>query len=202
MIDMAEYGLGPAAIALMASGGLMDVFGSYYQAKQQKSHLKFEADISAQNARIAEMAARSQIERGSRDQQAIKLKAAKIKAGQRVATASSGFALDDATAIDIATETDYFSEMDANMAAYNATQAAWGYKTQAQQMMSKAKMNRATAKSISAGSAAATSLLSNASSVAVNWYQLDKLGAFDNAEALRQQKRGGEISSGYSERVY
>lgn len=199
---MATTGFGPAAMVLMASGALTDVMGSYYQAKQQKSQLEFESDIAKQNARIAEMAARSQLEQGIKEQQAIRLKAAKIKSKQRVATAASGFALDDATAIDIATETDYFAEMDANMAAYNATQAAWGYRTQATQLKSQSRMSKALGKSVSPGSTAATSLLSNASNVALSWYQLDSLGAFSETEKLNAQKRSSNASTGYSAGIY
>jgi hypothetical protein len=169
----------PAALALMAGGALSDVFGSYYDAKSQKSGLKFESAVLLQNARIADMAARGEVEKGIREQQAIRLRAAKIKSQQRVAFAANGIAMDEGSALDLLTETDYFAEADANMAAYNAAQAAWGYKTQATQMRTTSSMKRTTAKGIRPGSAAAKSLIGGATNVALTWYQLDSLGPFD-----------------------
>jgi len=176
---MTTASYGPAALAIMGIGAGMDIVGTVFGARSKRSQLKFEASIAEQNAQISEMAARSATEQGIREQQAIRLRAAKLKSSQRVAMAANGIALNEGNALDIQTETDLFAETDANMAAYNAAAAAWGYKTQAQQQRTTARANRVTADGISPTTSGVTSLISGATSVASNWYQLNELGAFE-----------------------
>jgi hypothetical protein len=71
------------------------------------------------------------------------------------------------------------TEADVIQTRANATRAAWGQKIEAQNLRNAARSARATAKGISPGMAAATSLIEGAGKVASSWYSLDKQGAFD-----------------------
>lgn len=168
------------SLALMAAGAASNVVGSYQSAKGQQSALRFQADIADQNARIAELGAQSELQRGQREEQATRLKTAQLKSTQRVAMAANGIDLGEGSATDILTSTDVMGEVDANTIAANAVRSAWGYRTQGMNAKNEALMKRATASGISPGMAATSSLLGSAGQVAGAWYSLNKAGAFDS----------------------
>lgn len=170
---------GPALMTMMGAGAIMDTVGSYFSAESEKTRLSLESAIDLENAKIARMGARNASMQGTAKQSAIKARASRIKSAQRVATAGAGFAVGDETSIDLATETDVISQADVEAAAYNAAMEAWGYETQASQLMQQSRAKKMNSNMISSTAAAGSTLLSGASSVASSWYQLDALGAFD-----------------------
>jgi hypothetical protein len=169
---------GATAGPLMVIGAIGSAFGSYYQAKAQRTQLRLQADISRINARVAEGAAQSTLLAGQRQEQATRLKTAKLKSTQRATMAARGIDLGSDTALTILTGTDVMGEIDANTVAANAVRAAWGYRTEGTNSQIAASMSEANARGVSPMASATSSLLGNAGSVASTYYSLNKAGAF------------------------
>lgn len=171
------------SLALMGAGAASGAIGAFYSAKTQKSSLNAQANIAEQNARIAELGAQIELMRGQREEQSSRLRTAQLKSAQRTALAANGVDLGEGSALDVLTATDVFGEIDANTIAANAIRSAWGYRTQSTNLQSEALMKRATAKGVSPGMSAFSSLLGGASQVAGTWYGLNKAGAFGGSKA-------------------
>ena len=174
-----------ASLAGQAFGVGAGTVGAFAGAKAQQASLRSQARIAEINATLADAAARGELMASERQQSSIKLRGAQVKASQRAATAANGIDIGVGTPVDIATSTDYFTEVDANTARANGIQAAWGRRIQAGNFRREATSARATAKGISPLLAGATTLISGASQVAQSWYSLSKVGAIGG------QQQGG-----------
>ena len=152
-----------AVMGMQGAGAASSALGAWYGAKSQQDRLSFSADMADLNARTVMQA-------GERDQQKSMLAAAHLKSAQRAGMGANGVDLGAGTAANVLTSTDVMGKIDANTIEANALRSAWGYRTQA-------IMDRASAGTISPLTAAATSLLGSASSVAGSWYSMNKAGA-------------------------
>ena len=170
---------GSTALALMAAGTASSTVGSYYSAKSQQTQLSLQADIAEANAAIAEVGAQSELARGQREEQNVRMRTAQLKGSQRAALAANGVDVGEGSALNILDSTDYMGEVDANTVRANAIRSAWGYRTQGMNQQVDAVARRGTAAGISPGMASATSLLGGATDVASTWYTLNKAGAFN-----------------------
>lgn len=155
----------------------MNTVGAYAGARAQQTSLRSQARIAEINATLSDAAARGELMASERQQNSIKLKGAQVKAAQKSTFAGNGIDVGVGTPVDIATSTDYVTEVDANTARANGIQAAWGRRIQAGNYRREANSARATAKGISPGMAAATTLITGATQVASSWYGLSKTGA-------------------------
>lgn len=178
-----------ASIALQAFGAGSSAVGSFYSARNAKTALTYQAQIADINAQIADLGARSELLRGQREEQRVRLNTAGLKGRQRASLAASGVDLGSQSAVNILTSTDVMGEIDANTVAANAVRSAWGYQTQAMNQRNEATTKRATASAISPVLAAGTSLLNDAGRVASSWYTLNKAGAFNTP--AKSQPWGG-----------
>ena len=178
------------------AGMFSSAIGSYYSADLQKSNLKFQADMADINARISEQSAQSALNQGQRQAGQISMRAGQIKSGQRAAMAANGIDLGTGNAAEVQASTDIMKEIDMNTAEANAVRAAWGYRTQAVNTQNEALIKRSAASSISPMGSAATSLLGSATSVAGNWYQMNKMGLFDSPSTGGIGAGGGLSMSG------
>lgn len=167
------------AVSSQVVGGVQSAVSSYYGAKAQARQLAFEADMADINARMAESAAERTLAAGRREVQRSKMQTAGLKSRQRVAMAANGVALDEGSAVNVLTTTDYIGEVDANTIEANAIAQAWGHKIDAVNTRSQARSARSAAASISPGQAALSSIIGSAGSVAASWYSMNKAGAFD-----------------------
>ena len=167
------------AIGAQAYGAATSTVGAYYSAQAQKSSLKTQASIADTNARLAEISAQGELLKGQRAEQSVRLTTAKVKSSQRASMTANGIDLGSTTAVNVLDTTDIMGEIDANTAAANAVRSAWGYRTQGVNYTNDAITKRATAKGISPWMQAGTSLLTGAGSVAKDYYQLKKYGAFE-----------------------
>ena len=116
------------------------------------------------NAKMSEYAAQDAQRRGEDEAAAIQRKAASLKSSQRVSLASRGLDIGYGTAGDLQDQTDFFGQMDASTARYNAANQAWS--ARAQGTLAKAEV-RAAAYQGALG--AAGTLLSGAAQVASKW---------------------------------
>lgn len=183
------------AIALMAAGGASNVVGSFFSASGQRSALRNQADIAEINARVSEMSAQSELMRGQRETQAVRLRTASLKSRQRAAMAANGVDLGEGSAAEILTSTDYMGEVDAQTATDNAIRQAWGHRMNATNMSNDARMRRATASAINPMVSTFTTLLSEGGRVAASWYAMDKAGAFKPDDVVAANKTADPIQS-------
>lgn len=173
----------PGAVALGAQsfGVGMSTAGAFFGASMQKDALKSQARIDEINARIADGNARAAIERGTFEESSVKLRGTTIKNRQKARYAASGVDIAGSdSALAVMTGTDVITEVDAAHVRANALRAAWGERFKAGDYRRHATSARASAKGISPGLAAATSLIEGAGQVASSWYSLNKEGAFSS----------------------
>lgn len=169
--------LATAGLAAQIGGAASSSIGAFYSAAGAKDTLKAQAAVSDINARMSEVSAQSELRRGQSQSGALTLKAGQMKAAQRARLSANGIALDEGSAVDIQASTDIMKEIDANTITSNAIQSAWGYRVQGTNYTNDAATRRAGASGISPFSAASTSLVSSAGTVASSWYSLNKEGA-------------------------
>lgn len=196
MYSLNQTQLAQISLTGQIAGMFSSAIGSYYSADLQKSNLKFQADMADINARISEQSAQSALNQGQRQAGQISMRAGQIKSGQRAAMAANGIDLGTGNAAEVQASTDIMKEIDMNTAEANAVRAAWGYRTQAVNTQNEALIKRSAASSISPMGSAATSLLGSATSVAGNWYQMNKMGLFDSPSTGGIGAGGGLSMSG------
>lgn len=182
-----------ASVALTGAGIATNTVGAYWSAKNSKIALEGQAAIAQSNARIAELSAQSALNQGQREVGRLTLKAGQLKSSQRAALAANGVDLGAGNAAELQASTDIMKEIDRNTVEANAVMSAWGYRTQAMNFENEALVKRATARAISPGAAAASSLLSNSGQVAASWYSMNKAGAFDELKASMSSDPIGDL---------
>lgn len=195
MFEFSQTQLAQMSLTGQVAGMLTSTIGSYYSANLQKSNLKFQADMAEVNARISEQSAQSALNQGQRQAGQISMRAGQIKSGQRATMAANGIDLGTGSAAEVQASTDIMKEIDMDTAEANAVRAAFGYRMQETNSLNEAQMKRSASDSISPFSSAATSLLTGATSVAANWYQMNKAGLFDKTAS---GDLGGGLSLGKS----
>ena len=165
------------ALAMMGAGAASSALGAYHSAQAQKTALGSQADLADINARMSESAAQQTLLTGQREEQKSRIATANLKGTQRASLAANGVDLGVGSAAQILTSTDVLGEIDANTIQANAVRSAWGYRTQGVNQSNQALVSRASAGGINPGSAATSSLLGSAGSVASTWYSMNKAGA-------------------------
>lgn len=180
-----------ASIASSVGSAATSAIGAYYSAAADKSRLRFQAKMAEINAAQIEKAAQQALRAGQAEEQGVRVRTAQLKSTQRTAMAANGIALNEGSALQVLTSTDYMGEVDANTVAANAVRAAWGYRVDATSMQNEALMARATASAINPGMAATSSLISSAGQIASQWYSFSKAGAFGSGAS-----KGGMGQSG------
>lgn len=166
---------GAAAGPMMFFGAISSAYGAFAQARSTRLQLQLQADLSQINARLSESTAQSTLLAGQQQEQNARLKTAGLKSNQRASMAANGIDLGSDTALNVLTTTDVMGEIDANTIQANAVRAAWGYRTQGVNAENTARMARANAEGISSTSAAASSLLGSAGTVASSYYMRNKV---------------------------
>lgn len=160
------------SVGMSAASALSGAVGSYFSARSAKLNAGYQAHIAETNARLAELSAQSELFRGQRKEQSVRLRTAHIKSAQRTNLAANGIDLGSQTAVETLTTTDMMGEIDANTANADAIAAAWGYRTQSTNFSNEALMKRTAGDAITPALSGATSLLSGASNVANNWFTM------------------------------
>jgi hypothetical protein len=176
---MAMPSLAQTSLILQAFGAGSSVAGSYYEALGQKYALRLQARLDEVNAKISEGKARDSLQRGEREEQAVRLGTAQLKGTQTAAVAANGVDLTSDTAVAILTSTDVLGELDANTVKANALREAWGHRIEAVNYRGKASTSRATAKAISPMGAAVGTLLTEASRYGSTYSAFKESGALD-----------------------
>lgn len=131
----------------------------------------------ATNALIAERAAASAITSGQEQASNASIRGAQTIASQRAALAANGVDINSGTAANVQASTKWVTDANVDTITANAARAAMGYTTQSQNYSNQSGAYRAAADSVSPVTAGATSLLTSATSVASDWYRMQRVGA-------------------------
>lgn len=166
-----------ATLTSQVFGSLSEAAGTFYSARGEKRAMQHDADISDLNARLADISAKFELERGAREEQVARLDNQSIRDRQKVGYAANGIALDSPTAVRVATSDEVFGEIDANTINLNAARAAWGYRVEGVQHKNDAGMKRALASAVSPSRRAVSSLISSVGDVRDSYARLKKEGA-------------------------
>lgn len=166
---------------LQGFGAGFQAVGAYGQSKAssatRSAAARAEGQIALQNAQMSGWQAEDAIDRGETAAMQVQQRGAQIKGSQRAAMAANGVDLGVGSALQVITDTDYLTSIDATTVANNAAREAWGYRVQQSQYGAKGANSLAAAGSIekNAGSdawlAAGTSLVGSATQVAASWYK-------------------------------
>lgn len=170
-----------ASLIASAASGAANTVGSYYAASGQRNALRLQARMDEINAQIAESQARDTLLRGERAEQAFRQDVAQLRGEQRAQMGASGVDLGSTTSAAILTGTDVMSEQDATTIRANALREAWGLRTEATNLRSSARSNRATASAINPLMQAGGTLLTDASRFGAQFTEFSNSGAIDTS---------------------
>lgn len=129
-------------LLLAAGQSAAQLYGANQQANAIKDQANYNAAGLEMNARIADFQADDAVVRGEKAQFAAAAKTRNLIGSQRAAMGASGISLDSGTALDIQNDTRTMGERDALTIKNNAWREAWGYRTSAFDMRTKASMTR------------------------------------------------------------
>ena len=122
-----------------------DAYVSYENAKTAKVVAEYQAQIQANNARMAELSALSALNQSQWKIAAITMRAGKVKSGQKVAMAANGIKVGVGSSAELLASTDIMKRIDVNTEYANGYRAAWGYRSNATQANMKSTALSATA---------------------------------------------------------
>lgn len=156
----------PTTIALVATAaaGTFSAVSAYQQGQVNKQ-------IANNNAKMAEYAAQDAQRKGELDAQMVQRKASQLSGTQRSMMASRGLDISSGTPAELLDQTDFFGQTDANTARFNASQDAWAYKAEAQDLRSQGKWAARNA-----NTQAFASLLGTTGAVADKWSTYTRKG--------------------------
>lgn len=155
---------------MMAGMGLQ-AKGAYDNSKAAKASYETQAAVSQNNAQIRDWEAADALLRGDHAATGVRRAGNQLKGKQRAAMAANGVDLGVGSALQILSDTDYFTGVDAATTLDNAAKEAWAIRQQANNFENDAQLQSARARAERPGMAAATSLLTSAGRVAGNWYR-------------------------------
>lgn len=167
-------GMSPnSSMGMFMSGAGMaaSTAGAYKTAAGQKAALKYQANVAANNAEMADAQAQAAIVAGQREEQAVRLKTASTLADQKAIAAANGVDIGSGSPLELMASTKIFGEDDALTVRDNANRTAWAYRQQGRGFRNEAAMDRSAAGSISPWMSAGTSLLTSAGAVSDKWYR-------------------------------
>ena len=175
-----------AGIGLVAStaGALLSAVGGYYAALSHRNELKsralsveYERSVANQNARQAEEDAQALLEQGQQQQGLLSMQRGQERAARATMVAKSGVVAGVGSAAEVAASEELVAKLDAMTINANAVRAAGaarmrsaGYQNASRLAGVSAANLRGSARTVSPGLAATTSLLNSAGSVASQWY--------------------------------
>lgn len=116
---------------------------SQTQSRAYKLANEAEAQVAENNAQLAEWQAKDALARGEFNVGRAQLSAALLKGSQLARMGGSGVEMGSESFARILTDTDYYGQLDADVAATNADREAWALRMQAQDERNRAAYARA-----------------------------------------------------------
>ena len=169
-LGMSAATWGSLGTGLQVAGLVSGALGASRQSEATQQAYNYQAAVNKNNAQVAEWQAQDALQRGTKAEQAQRLKVAQLKSSQRAGFAARGVALDEGSPLAILQDTDMMGEMDALTIRDNAEKEAWGARMQGANYSSDSAMLSARAGAESSTGAAFGSLLTGAGAVASSWY--------------------------------
>lgn len=168
-VASAASAIAPYSTLLSVAGAGFGAVSSYQQAQGQKDMAKYNASVSAANAKVAEFKAQSAQDNALRDAENVGRHQAAVRGKQTAAFAANGLDLSTGSPASVLEATDYYGLQDQATAVNNGNQQAWGLRAQRDGYQADSRMQRAQASSISPFGAAAGSLLGSAAKLSSKW---------------------------------
>ena len=162
-----------ALLGLGITQTLTSSVNSFQQAKAQKDTLKARATVARRNQEIAAIEEANIVRRGVQSEQAVRRNTRDLGKAQRAAFTGRGIDVNFGTPLDIVAGTEVIGEFDAGTTRENTANARFGAQVRGQGFQTEAAFLDTAAGNISPANAAASTLLSGATSTALN-HQLFK----------------------------
>ncbi len=180
---IAEIGMGASAL-----GGITGAIGSYESGQAGKAQAEYQAEVAAQNQKLAQQSAQMASASGEAQAEQAGLKSRANLGAIRAAEGASGIDVNSGSAEDVQSSARGLGMLDQLTIRSNAAKTAYGYETQGlayggQQQLEKAVAQQAP---IAGAFGAAGSLLSGAAGVSnqyATWQRLAGPNADPNANA-------------------
>ena len=137
------------ALALVSTG--ISAYGAIQQGKAASAAAKYNAAVANMNAKIADRAAKDELERGARDEQRKRIEVAAIAGQQKAGMAAAGLDITFGTPLEMLVDTAYAGEMDALTIRTNANRAAYNREVEATNMRAQANLYEFEGKSARSG---------------------------------------------------
>lgn len=111
-------------LALTAASTAMAGYGMYQQQRAANDAARF-------NAQVGQVQATQAQERGTAEEEQLRLQSAQLRGRQRVALAATGVDLGKGSALDVISDTAALTALDAATIRRNTANEFWGYQSQA-----------------------------------------------------------------------
>ena len=164
---------GAEFLALGAAQTVTSSVSAFQQARAQKDTLKARATVARRNQELAAIEESNALKRGPRNEQSVRRDARSLQGAQRAAFTRRGIDVNFGTPLDIVAGTDVVGEFDVGTVRQNTANERFAAQVRGQGFQTEARFLDTAAGNISPANAAASTLLSEATSTALN-YQLFK----------------------------
>ncbi len=159
-----------AGVTGLASAGV-SAYGQYKQGKAEQQTYNMQADISRQNAAIAQENAGLERSAGLEEQRRQRLKTSQLIGQQKAAMAANNINITSGTPLDVIQDTAEIGELDAIMIGFESERRARNYESQASNFLQQADIYNLSGKNAykSGLYSAGSSLLGGVGKVAGQW---------------------------------
>lgn len=175
-------------------GGIVSAIGSVAQGAAQAAQARYQAKVAENNAIIAEQNAEYQRIKGSREEEAFRIKATNLRASQKAAAAASGIDVGTGSPVHVQIGSRVLEELDALTIRNNAWREAADFEQQ--------KMNfqaSAEAKRMEAGNAMLSGVIGGVSGIAGSIGSVaPKWGSWRSTTPYQPVDYGPSLSPGMS----
>jgi hypothetical protein len=104
---------------------------AYSASETRKDAARYQSQVAANNAKVADWQAQDAKERGDQAAAAVRRRASALQGSQIANLAARGLDISEGSANAILTDTDFFGEYDQNITRANAAREAYGFKVRA-----------------------------------------------------------------------
>lgn len=157
------------AEGMMVAGMGMQAAGAYSNSSNAKGAYGAQSQVASNNAQIARWQAQDALARGDRAAIQVRTKGNQLKGAQRAAMAANGVDVGTGSALDILTDTDFTTALDANTVKDNAAKEAWALRNQAAGFTADSSILNARADAENPTLALGGSLLTSAGKAGAYW---------------------------------
>ena len=173
--------LGAASMGMSALSGISGIMGAQQSASAKSAAERYQAQVAANNATIANQNATTALQAGQAAEAAQRMKTAGLIGSQRAGLAANGVQLNSGSALDVQSDAASLGELDALTIRSNAARTAAGYEAQAGNSTAQSQLDQAQAgwADTTGTLNSAVAGLSSASSVSDKWMKAYQGGTYN-----------------------